>query len=175
MKHRLLSLLFLCLMAMTGHAAINYSLNESFESGIPTTWTQEVLSATTQLWIADTLSTNPTGAADGNGRVAFRNMTGTTQGYVTRLITPAMNLSGVSSPVLTLAYAQPARSGNNDQLKIYYRLTESSDWVLLKSYEDAKVSWTRDTIDLIATSQGISWLLKVMKTTVLNVVSYWMM
>ena len=159
MKHRLLSLLFLCLMAMTGHAAINYSLNESFESGIPTTWTQEVLSATTQLWIADTLSTNPTGAADGNGRVAFRNMTGTTQGYVTRLITPAMNLSGVSSPVLTLAYAQPARSGNNDQLKIYYRLTESSDWVLLKSYEDAKVSWTRDTIDLIATSQGTAYQL----------------
>jgi hypothetical protein len=146
-------------MAMTGHAAIDYSLNESFESGIPATWTQEVLSTTTQLWIADTLSTFPTGAADGNGRVAFRNMTGTTQGYVTRLITPAMNLSGVSSPVLTLAYAQPARANTNDQLKIYYRLTESSDWVLLKSYEDAKGSWTRDTIALIATSQGTAYQL----------------
>ena len=159
MKHRLLSLLFLCLMAMTGHAAINYSLNESFESGIPSTWTQEVLSSTTQKWIADTLSTYPNGAADGNGRVAFRNMTGTSQDYVTRLITPAMDLSGLSSPVLTFAYAQPARTGNNDQLKIYYRLTASSEWVLLKSYEDAQGSWKRDTIALIATSQGTAYQL----------------
>lgn len=161
MKHRLLSLLFLCLMAMTGHAAINYSLNESFESGIPATWTQEVLVSGSPEWIADTLSTNPTGAADGNGRVAFRNMSDQSDGtYVTRLITPAMDLSGVSSPVLTLAYAQPMRPGmGNDQLKIYYRLTESSDWVLLKSYEEAQGSWKRDTIALIATSQGTAYQL----------------
>lgn len=159
MKHRLLSLLFACCIAAAGFSAVNYSLNESFESGIPSTWTQEVLSATTQMWIADTNNDYPAGAADGNGRVAFRNTTGESQGYVTRLITPAMDLSGVSSPQLTFAYAQPSRSGANDQLKVYYRLTSTSEWVLLRSYEEAKASWTRDTIDLIATSQGTEYQL----------------
>ena len=139
-------------MAVTGFSAINYSLNESFESGIPSTWTQEVLSSESALWAVDNLATNPTGAYDGNQRVALRNTTGSDKGYITRLITPVMDLSAVDAPQLSFAYAQPAYTGFHDTLVVYYRLNQSSDWVLLAKYNDAKNAWTPVQLGLVATA-----------------------
>lgn len=151
MKHRLLSILVATCLALPGFSAVNYVLNESFEEGIPSTWTQETLSGNNP-WIWDTVSTYPNGSYAGEHRVAFRNTTSETQGYVTRLITPAMDISGISSPQLTFAYAQLAWTGNNDTLKVYYRLSSTDDWVLLQSFEAATAGWVPVTIGLIGSS-----------------------
>lgn len=151
MKHRLLSILVATCLALPGFSAIPYALNESFEEGIPSTWTQETLSGNNP-WIWDTESTYPNGSYAGEHRVAFRNTTSETQGYVTRLITPAMDISGISSPQLTFAYAQLAWTGNNDTLKVYYRLSSTDNWVLLQSFEAATTGWVPVTIGLIGSS-----------------------
>ena len=151
MKHRLLPLLFACCIAAAGFSAVPYSLNESFESGIPSSWSQEVLSAEQELWAIDAESTYPTGAYDGEHRVALRNSTDAEKHYITRLITPVLDLSAVYSPQLSFAYAQQARTGMHDTLVVYYRLTSASDWVELCRYNDATTGWTPVTIGLVAT------------------------
>ncbi len=155
MKHRLLSLLFACCIAVTGFAAIPYSLNESFESGIPSTWTQEVVNTVAGgEWILDTLATNPTGAYDGEKRVALRAEGGNV-GYCVRLVTPEMDLSQVSNPQLSFAYAQPRRGSSaigyfSDTLSVYFRTSSSAEWILIRKYSDYQAAWSLQTIDLPA-------------------------
>ena len=54
-------------------------LSESFENGVPASWTQETVigstSWTTEVGTGDALS-NPTGTASGSGRAVLRNETG---------------------------------------------------------------------------------------------------
>lgn len=151
MKRSLLALMLLCSFALTGKAAINYLLNESFESGIPDDWSQQVLGSASAYWVVDTENTFPTGAYEGNQRVALRNTTGRTAGYITRLITPAMDISTVYSPQVSFAYAQPAYTGYHDTLVVYYRLNTSSSWTRLATFEDAQSNWTSVTLGLVAT------------------------
>ena len=152
MKHRLLSLLFACCMAVTGFSAISYSLNESFESGIPAEWSQEVVNtATDGAWVLDTLATNPTGAAQGEKRVALRAPENTY--YQVRLITPALDLSSVIDPQLSFAYAQVRRSSYSDTLSVYFRTSSSAEWVLVRKFETYQNAWSTQTLDLPAAAK----------------------
>ena len=69
--------------AVAAQEGIEYALNVSFEQGLPDGWTQEHVSGSVD-WIAETGGDLPAGAADGQGRMALRNTTGQTQGFVTR-------------------------------------------------------------------------------------------
>ena len=154
MKHRLLSLLFACCMAAAGFSAVNYSLNESFEEGIPATWSQEVVNtAAGGAWILDTVSSNPTGAYEGNSRVALRSPEGNS-GFCVRLVTPALDLTSVFSPQLSFAYAQPKKAGvASDTLTVYYRLSSTSEWKLLRKFDTYQNTWSLQTIELPAESK----------------------
>ncbi len=156
MKTKLLSLLLVCLSAAMAYSAVTYSLNEGFENGIPASWTQESANANVCNWVAESGEslTYPAGAFEGTGRAAFRNPTGQSQGdqLVTKLITPVMDLSQVANPQLTFAYAQALRSRDFDSLKVYYRTSATSPWVLLKSYSEGQNAWTEETLALIAPS-----------------------
>ncbi|MBO4690343.1 MAG: fibronectin type III domain-containing protein [Paludibacteraceae bacterium] len=155
MKHRLLFFLVACIMAVSGFSAVSYSLNESFESGIPSSWSQEVVNASVGgAWVLDNQSTNPAGAYDGDKRVALRASQGNV-GYCVRLVTPAIDLSSVMEPQLSFAYAQPRRGNSTngyscDTLSVYYRLSSTADWVLIRKYENYQNAWSLQTIDLPA-------------------------
>lgn len=151
MKRYLLVVLAACVCIINGFAAVPYLLNESFEEGIPDNWTQEVLSSEQALWAVDTEDTYPAGAFDGTKRIALRNATGENKGYVTRLITPVMNLATTPDPQLVFAFAQPARAGFHDTLAIYFRLKSTSDWILLRKYTDVQNRWKEEVINLVAT------------------------
>jgi len=139
-------------MALTGFSAISYSLDESFESGIPAEWSQEVVNtATGGAWVLDTLATNPTGASQGTARVALRANEGTN--YQVRLITPALDLSSVISPQLSFAYAQVRRSSYSDTLSVYFRTSSSADWVLVRKFETYQNTWSTQTLDLPAAAK----------------------
>ncbi len=131
-------------------AQISYALQESFESGIPDTWSQEYVIGQ-QSWIAETGGVNPDGAYDGNSRVAFRNTTGSTQGFVTRLVTPVMDLTGMYQPILVFAQAREHSLGDVDELRIYYRSSADQAWVLYDEniYTERQKEWTTDTIPLV--------------------------
>ena len=127
-------------------------LNESFENGIPTDWTQESLKGAIN-WVVEsgTLS-DPAGAFVGEHRLAFRNTTGTTLKEKTRLILPPVDLTNLYQPILTFVHAQ---TGDNlgdkwifDTLKVYFRTSTTAEWSLLKSYDYMIESWQSDTLIL---------------------------
>lgn len=125
-------------------------LFENFENGIPSTWVQEQILGDYD-WIVESGDLeNPSGTTSGSKRVAFRNNTNQTTAYVTRLISPEMNLAKVFQPILCFSYAQEKWAGDFDTLKIKYRRTPTSNWVTLKTYDSYSSGWQRDTIRLAA-------------------------
>ncbi len=128
----------------------NVVLFEDFEKGIPSSWTQEKLIGDYE-WIVESGDLdNPKGAVSGDKRIAFRNNGNQTTGNVTRLVLPAMNLSGIFHPILCFSYAQPKWAGDIDTLRVLYRRTSNSNWVTLKKYDLYSSDWQRDTIRLAA-------------------------
>ena len=125
-------------------------LFENFENGIPSTWVQEQIIGDYN-WVVESGDLkNPEGTTSGSKRIAFRNNTNQTTGYVTRLILPEMNLAKIFQPILCLSYAQEKWAGDFDTLKIKYRRTPNSNWVTLKTYDTYASGWHRDTIRLAA-------------------------
>ena len=150
-----MAVLFLWGTSAVAAQEVEYALNESFEQGLPDGWTQEHVSGSVD-WIAETGGDYPAGAADGQGRVALRNTTEQTQGFVTRLVTPAMDLSNMTLPILIFSHAQEHNLGDVDELRVYYRTSASSDWVLLEEggvFTDRVRTWETDTIVLSGSSR----------------------
>ena len=173
MKHRLLSLLVACMMVISGFAAITYSLNESFESGISASWSQENVNNTSAavIWVLDESSANPTGAKDGDHRVALR-AEDNSEPYCVRLITPVLDLSAVNNPQLSFAYAQPKRGGQfSDTLSVYYRTSSTGEWQLVRKFEDYQALWAEVTITLPAAAKVATCQLAFEGTVVM--VLYW--
>lgn len=71
---------------------------------------------------------------------------------ITQLITPLLNLSGVSNPALSFWYGQQNDYGDQNELKIYYRTTAAGNWMLLAHYPQQADSWTQVTLSLPAPS-----------------------
>lgn len=137
----------------TLNAQLAVVLDEGFESGIPAEWTQEQETGDFSWTVESGDLTRPSGAADGIKRVAFRNTTDQTRHYVTRLITPVMDLSDVYVPILCFSHAQDKWSGDYDVLKIYYRTSAEADWVLLKVYNECIPDWQNDTVTLVGVTE----------------------
>jgi len=133
---KILSLLVAVMASvMALNAQIVYALNESFESGIPSTWTQEFISGDVA-WTVETATLEdplfyPEGAYAGSSRAVFRNTTGETKGWKTRLITPVMNLDTLLQPILRFFYAQAKWTADIDTLRVLYRKNAQSEWAVL--------------------------------------------
>ena len=126
---------------------------ESFEEGIPTTWTQEQVFGDIE-WVVESGDlSRPNGAVKGTHRVAFRNNSRQTTGAITRLITPVMDLSKVFQPILCFAHAQDKWTGDFDTLRIYYRNSPDGRWIELKTFDKPIAQWQRDTVDLTSVTK----------------------
>lgn len=134
--------------AITAKAQVVYALHEGFETGIPNTWTQEYVFGNTS-WTVEQGGSYPSGSAEGSMRVVLRNNTQQTQNFVTKLVSPIMNLSKVYQPILIFSHAQEQQLGDVDQLQVYYRSSATTPWVLLKDYSNRIRSWAQDTIKLV--------------------------
>ena len=64
----------------------------------------------------------------------------------TMLISPRIDLSGVTSAMLSFSHIQRDYYGDLDELHVYYRTSESADWTLLHSYTNEVATWTSDTL-----------------------------
>ncbi len=125
---------------------------EGFEGGvIPGCWSQENIVGSTSPWEIKTSGTNGYPASPHGGTYLARCRTTTINaGYVTKLITPPIDLSGVNSPVLTFWHTQDSYSGfpGQDILRVYYRTSGTSEWNQLAIYTSKISSWTRETVTL---------------------------
>lgn len=161
---RKLLLLFLgvfCLLC-SAEADIRYALSPiGFEdAAIPTGWTQENVEGTVNWQVeggANVSLANPAGANGGNYRIAIRRATGSATSFVTRLISPAMDLTEMQNPELCFAHAQVASFDYFDTLRVYYRTASAAPWTLLKEYSAPVSSWQTESIPLERYLQGTAY------------------
>ena len=134
MKRTVLSLCLSFLAMLAIQAATLEVLKVDFENvpadSLPAGWTQEYVQLpVTQIansklysWGAeegDSL-TFPAGCVSGTHRMKAANTTNQEMRFITRLVTPPMNLTGVFRPQLVFSHAEPARAAFCDTLRVYY-------------------------------------------------------
>ena len=78
----------------------------------------------------------------------FHKGTNGASGNKTKIITPVLNLSTATNPVVKFSYAQPNYSPDVDVLKVYYKTSAAGAWVLLADYTIAQESWLDITLNL---------------------------
>ena len=180
MRKNLLSTLLLVLVSVMTYAGVVndsiYVLKENFESGVlPEGWTQEFVSSDIygeHPWAIEAAeeADYPKAIKDnGNYLLALRNNTPATIGYTTRLISPVMDLSmgKVFQPILVFSHAQQQRTGDFDQLKVYYRSQATDAWVRLDGrngnpeFNQKIAKWQRDTIQLTSQSDTYQIMFEV--------------
>lgn len=126
-------------------------LSEGFNnSTLPTGWTQEFVTGTTN-WnfgVANNGNSTITPFA-GSGMAEFRT---TTSGNATKLVTPAMDLSSLTAPYLIFNYANVNWSGDIDELRVYYKTSATGSWTLIPGavYTTEQAAWKEVDITLPA-------------------------
>ncbi|MCX6303627.1 MAG: M14 family zinc carboxypeptidase [Bacteroidetes bacterium] len=124
--------------------------NEGFENGgvIPGCWTQEMVNASGISWtfIAGSGNSHPAGAHGGTLNACLKDVTPADN--KTRLITPPLNLTFVSSPQLKFWHTQAVWSGDQDQLTVFYKTSSGGTWTPIGTYTASITAWTLETIIL---------------------------
>jgi hypothetical protein len=131
-------------------AVSTFPWTEGFENGgaIPSCWSQEYESGAHD-WVFQNggLYSHPANAHSGSYNAAF---THTSSGIVTKLVTPALDLSGLTSPKLTFWHAQEVWSPDQDELRVYYKTSAGGTWTLIPGavWINNIPSWTEETFTL---------------------------
>ena len=130
-----------------------------FEEGDPADWKSEQTEGPAgHDWVVVSCPGDdcsyPDAAYDGTSRIQLKNDGNATIGYVTRLVLPALNVTGGGNPVVTFAYSLQNRSRNNDVLRVLYRTETTGRWITLREYTDRTNGWELDTVNLIAPSRS---------------------
>jgi len=122
---------------------------EGFEYGFPSCWSEEVEFGKFN-WTNQTGGNNgnehPDTSFDGEFNMIFR-----TEDYnpnVSYLVTPTMDITSLSNPVLSFAHVQENWLGDQDMLSVYYKTSSNEEWKELASYTDNIADWTLENISL---------------------------
>lgn len=78
-------------------------------------------------------------------------------GNVTKLISPALDLDGANGAQLVFAHIQRAWSGDQDELRVYYRTSDTTAWNMVAEYTNEISSWTVDSVMLPATTYQVAF------------------
>jgi len=128
-----------------------FPYEEGFENNatsLPNCWTQEYVT-THRDWNWEVVTSNgtyPSAPLTGTYMARFLNSTSTPD--VTKLITRPLDLTGVAYPVLKFWHQQHTWSGDQDQLRVYYKNSYAGEWVLLAEYTESITTWTERYIPL---------------------------
>ena len=125
-----------------------------FEEGMPECWEQQFENLRTAWAIKDHVyrkseESDPIYAHSGDNLIHFQTKH---RGSKTKLLTAKMDLSGMTYPSLNYWMANinfgSGASLSLDTLKVYYRNSQSSDWILLKEIKTIAYNWSEVTIKL---------------------------
>ncbi|SDH01774.1 T9SS type A sorting domain-containing protein [Winogradskyella thalassocola] len=123
----------------------SFPFTEGFEGGaLPSCWSQEYETGTVNWAYQDGNSNSSLDAHIGTKNAYFYD----TNGDQTKLITPALDLTGVSSPTLSFWHAQVDWSGDQDELRVYYKTSAGGTWTLIPGQEFTSSigSWTQESV-----------------------------
>ena len=116
---------------------------ETFEDDSPTrfSWIQ-IQEAGSGLWTYAVGSNGIiTTAYEDSLNARFVSTSGTNS-PITKLVTPPLDLTSVLAPTVTFAYGQPNWVGDQNELKVYYRISSSDPWVEIAHYTEDVSVWT---------------------------------
>lgn len=89
-----------------------------------------------------------TGAHEGLVNARFVKTAGTNF-PITKLITPALDLSGLDWPNLRFFYGQEKFNDGQNELKVYYRTSAKGEWVEMAHYADNTPEWTESDVFML--------------------------
>lgn len=142
MKKYLFGLALLCLSSIAFSQISTFPWVEDFETvGLPAGWTQQYQTASVD-WTTHTGSIYglPSAAYSGSKNAFF-----SADNYddnQTMLISPALDITGLTNPVLSFYHAQVPFDSDQDELYVYYKIGAAGSWNLLASYTSAVMNWT---------------------------------
>lgn len=138
-----LSISFVLLGTLLNAQVTTFPWTETFEASSPTAaaWTQ-VYESGTQDWrnVATAYYGYSTGAYQGSLMAEF-DIT-SFDGDATKYISPVLNLSSVSNPVLEFFYRNKDWGGDQNELKVYYRTSTTGAWTLITTFNSSIADWT---------------------------------
>ena len=124
--------------------------NEGFENGglIPNCWSQEQVASSGINWtfIAGSGNSHPAAAHGGSYNATLIDVTSADN--KTKLITPTLNLTSVSTPQLKFWHTQAYWTPDQDQLTVFYKTSAAGTWTQLAAYTASITAWTQETITL---------------------------
>jgi len=124
---------------------------EGFEgvesSYMPSCWTEEVREWTVGWRFVKKSDFDEPYTAHGGSYKAYYSGP---EGHTAKLITPPMDLSGLTAPALNFWHAQKKLFSrfDHDQLKVYYKTSAAGKWNLLAEYKNEIPDWTERTVAL---------------------------
>lgn len=142
MKKYLIGLALLCLSSLVYTQISTFPWVEEFETtGLPLGWTQQYQTATVD-WTTHNGSIygTPSAAYSGSKNAFF-----SADNYddnQTMLISPALDITSLSNPVLSFYLVQIPFDSDQDELYVYYKNGAAGSWNLLASYTSAVMNWT---------------------------------
>lgn len=127
-----------------------FPFTEGFENGglIPACWTQEQVNNSGVSWtfVAGNGGSSPATAHTGAYNACLKD--NSSADNKTRLISPPLNLSALINPSLQFWHTQAFWSPDQDELRVFYRASADSEWILLQSYTQNTASWTMHTLEM---------------------------
>ena len=119
------------------------SWSEDFEEGdMPVCWSQDG-NGTWTVGTGDYSTT--TGAHTGTYNAKINH---NTNGNVTKLITPVLDITSLNNPTLNFWYINRKWVNDIDGFAVYYRTASDADWTLIEATEEAHETWTEATYTL---------------------------
>ena len=125
----------------------SFPWTETFETTSSTRagWSQ-IQETGTQSWTWATGSSGGSITTAHDGTLNARYTGSTYNGHITKLVTPTLDLSGVTNPTLSFWYGQQAWGSDQNTLAIYYRTSPTGAWTQIGSdYTSNISSWTQVT------------------------------
>ena len=121
---------------------------EGFETGIAC-WTQMNVSGT-NTWT----QSNGSGLSsrivpmNGGGQYFAETHGANNRGNISRLISPVFDITSLTTPKLSFYHTQTSWGSDVDELKVYYRASETEDWTQLAHYTGNISTWRQDSVAL---------------------------
>jgi hypothetical protein len=131
-------------------AITTFPFIEDFEHDgqMPDCWTQEHLyGSTSWTFQAGADNAGDIHEAHGGNYNAYL-FVASSEGPITRLASPVLDLSGMLDAYVTFWYAQQSWGADQDHLTVYYRSSPNDQWQMLTQYPSSVSAWTMDSIAL---------------------------
>jgi hypothetical protein len=123
---------------------------KGFNSGIPSTWIQEHINGNSN-WVTYGGLYTP---YEGSGNAYFSTLVSQI-GDTTMLVSESFSNIGTTNSLFTFWHQQVDFGGNNNELAVYYRTSNTSPWILLENYTTAFNNWTQELVMIPQTSSSI--------------------